>query len=64
MLFRSAARTRAHVAFASFAGPTGGGFDRTAGRSSIWSPTGAVLARTGAAPGAIAVQTIDWIAAA
>jgi predicted amidohydrolase len=33
-----AARCRAYVAFASFAGPTGGGYQETAGSSAIWSP--------------------------
>jgi predicted amidohydrolase len=48
---RIARTTGAHVAFASFAGPTGGGFDRTAGVSSIWAPDGTPLARAGAEPG-------------
>jgi predicted amidohydrolase len=43
----------AYVAFASFAGPTGGGYDRTAGVSSIWAPDGTPLARTGADPGGV-----------
>jgi predicted amidohydrolase len=38
----------AYVAFASFAGPTGGGFDQTAGVSSLWSPAGSPIARAGA----------------
>lgn len=42
------------VAVASFAGPTGGGFDDTAGRSSIWSPEGVAIARAGPEPGDIA----------
>jgi predicted amidohydrolase len=44
----------AAVAFASFAGSTGGGYDRTAGVSSIWSPAGEAIARAGSAPGGIA----------
>ena len=36
-----------YVAFASFAGPTGGGFDQTAGVSSLWSPFGTPIARAG-----------------
>jgi predicted amidohydrolase len=48
----------AHVAFASFAGPTGGGYDRTAGTSTIWSPSGSVLARAGTEPGDLARATI------
>ncbi len=42
------------VATAAFAGPTGGGFDHTSGRSGIWSPSGAALAEAGAAPGDLA----------
>lgn len=42
------------VAVASFAGPTGEGYTRSAGRSGIWSRTGDVLARTGPEPGAFA----------
>ena len=34
----------AYVAFASFASPTGGGYSRTAGVSSIWAPDGTQLA--------------------
>ena len=42
------ARTcRAYVVFASFAGPTGDVFSRTAGRSAIWSPAGEAIARAG-----------------
>jgi predicted amidohydrolase len=41
----------AYVAFASFAGSTGGGFDHTAGVSSIWAPDGTLLARAGVEPG-------------
>jgi predicted amidohydrolase len=48
----------AYVAFASFAGATGGGYDRTAGVSSIWRPDGTPLARAGTEPGAIARATI------
>ena len=44
----------AYVAFASFAGPTGGGYDRTAGVSSIWAPDGSAMARAGVEPGGIA----------
>ncbi|MEU0926468.1 carbon-nitrogen hydrolase family protein [Streptomyces malaysiensis] len=42
------------VATAAFAGPTGGGFDRTSGRSGIWSADGELIAGTGAAPDEIA----------
>lgn len=42
------------VATAAFAGPTGGGFDRTSGRSGIWSADGELIAGTSAAPDEIA----------
>lgn len=42
------------VATASFAGPTGGGFEHTAGGSGIWAPGGEVVARAGPDPGEIA----------
>jgi predicted amidohydrolase len=45
---------RAYVAFASWAGPTGGGFDETAGMSSIWAPDGTPLSRAGVEAGAFA----------
>jgi predicted amidohydrolase len=54
-----ARRCRAHVAFASFAGPTGGGYSQTAGSSAIWSPAGDVLARAGAGPGDLARATLE-----
>jgi predicted amidohydrolase len=50
---RIAQQTGAHVAFASGAAPTGGGFDRTAGHSTIWSPDGVVLARAGSDAGEV-----------
>ena len=46
------------VAVASFAGATGDGYARTAGRSSIRTPDGAVLARAGTEPGGIAVAQL------
>ena len=46
------------VAVASFAGSTGGGYARAAGRSAIWGPDGVVVARIGAEPGAIACATL------
>ena len=55
----SALRCRVFVAFASFAGPTGGGYDRTAASSAIWSAAGEVLARAGTQPGEIARATLD-----
>ncbi|MBL1098479.1 carbon-nitrogen hydrolase family protein [Streptomyces sp. 205] len=42
------------VATAAFAGPTGGGFDRTSGRSGIWSADGELVDETSAAPDEIA----------
>jgi predicted amidohydrolase len=53
------ARTcRAYVAFAGFAGPTGGVFTATAGESAVWSPEGTVMARAGTAAGAVAVAVL------
>ncbi len=46
------------VATASFAGPTGGGYDDTAGNSAIWAADGTELARAGTRPGEIAVATL------
>jgi len=46
------------VALASFAGPTGGGYDRTAGCSAIWAPDGTQLARAGREPGEIATFSL------
>ena len=46
------------VAVSSFAGPTGGGYAETAGRSGIWAPDGRVEARAGRAPGEIARATM------
>jgi predicted amidohydrolase len=51
---RVAADRGVWVATASFAGPTGGGFDATAGGSGIWSPAGEPVARAGTDPGEIA----------
>lgn len=55
---RIAGRCRAYVAFASFAGPTGGGYQQTAGSSAIWSPAGDVLAQAGTGPGDLARATL------
>jgi predicted amidohydrolase len=41
------------VALASFAGPTGGGYDQTAGRSGIWAPDGTQVSAAGPGPGAV-----------
>lgn len=46
------------VAVASFAGPTGGGYAETAGRSSIRTPTGEVVAQASAAPGDLVRATL------
>ena len=51
---RIATTCRAYVGFASFAGPTAGGYDETAGRSAIFGRSGAVLAETSPLPGGIA----------
>jgi predicted amidohydrolase len=42
------------VAVASFAGATGGGFDRAAGGSAVWDRDGTLLAAAGTAPGELA----------
>jgi predicted amidohydrolase len=55
---RVAADHRIWVAFASFAGPTGGGFSDTAGRSGIWSPDGTLVDRADRSPGGIARATL------
>jgi predicted amidohydrolase len=54
---RVAADHHVWVATAAFAGPTGGGFDRTSGRSGIWSSTGELLAEAGEAPDEIVQAT-------
>ena len=48
----------AFVAFASFAGPTGGGYERTAGSSGIWSPEGFQLASAGPEVGGLARASV------
>ena len=55
---RIAAACNSYVAFASFAGGTGGGYDATAGESTIWSPDGSVIARAPSSPGAMARATL------
>lgn len=47
------------VAIASFAGSTGGGFDRPAGRSAIWASDGHVVSAAGTAVGEFAAATIS-----
>jgi predicted amidohydrolase len=56
---RIAHATNAYVAFASHAGPTGGGFTTTAGNSAIYSADGTALARAGSEPGELARFTIQ-----
>jgi predicted amidohydrolase len=48
-----------YVAFASFAGPTGGGYDRTAAHSAVYAPDGTKLADAHTTPGAIARATLE-----
>ena len=55
---RVAADHGVDVAIASFAGPTGGGFDDTAGGSGIWSSNGERMADAGTEIGAIARATL------
>jgi predicted amidohydrolase len=56
---RIATDHRVWVAVASFAGPTGGGYDETAARSAIWAPGGAVIADAGPDIGGVARATLD-----
>ncbi|HEX2036328.1 MAG TPA: carbon-nitrogen hydrolase family protein [Chloroflexota bacterium] len=51
---RIATEHRVWVAVASFAGSTGGGYTRAAGRSGIWRPDGVSIARAGPEVGAVA----------
>lgn len=51
---RIATEHRLWVAVASFAGPTGGGFGATAGRSAVWDPDGEVVAEAGTGTGELA----------
>lgn len=55
---RIATDHRVWVAVASFAGPTGGGFEHTAGRSGFWSPGGDLAAQAGPEPGEVVRLTI------
>jgi predicted amidohydrolase len=56
---RIATEHQVWVAVASFAGSTGGGYARAAGRSAIWRPGGILVTQTGAEVGAIARATIQ-----
>jgi len=52
---------RAHhvwVATASGAGPTGGGYVRTAGRSGVWAPDGSVVVMAGPEPDEVVTTTL------
>jgi predicted amidohydrolase len=51
------------VAFASFAGSTGGGYSQAAGRSGIWSPDAVVVARAGPETGVTARATLTAVSA-
>lgn len=48
------------VAVASCAGPAGGGFTSTAGRSGIWRPGGDVVAQAGSEPDEVVVSALEW----
>ncbi|MEU3557510.1 carbon-nitrogen hydrolase family protein [Streptomyces fragilis] len=48
---RAAADHGVWVATAAFAGPAGGGFDRTCGRSGVWAADGSLLAEASDLPG-------------
>lgn len=45
------------VAVANFAGSTGGGYDRAAGRSGVWDPAGTEVARAGPEVGSVVTAT-------
>ena len=47
------------VGIASFAGPTGEGYDPAAGRSGVWSPDGTEVGRAGPRPGAVVMADVD-----
>ena len=51
---RIASAHRVWVAVASFAGSTGGGYDRAAGGSGVWDPDGAAVVRAGPEVGVLA----------
>jgi len=56
---RIAAAHQVWVALASFAGSTGGGYERAAGCSGIWTSAGVLMAQAGPAAGAIAHATLS-----
>jgi predicted amidohydrolase len=55
---RVAADHQVWVLVASFAGSTGGGYAKAAGRSAIWTADGVVVARAGPETGAVAPATL------
>ena len=55
---RLALEHRVWVAFASFAGATGDGYDRAAGRSAVWAPGGALAVQAGPEVGAVVRTTL------
>ena len=60
---RIAAAHGVWVVIASFDGSTGGGFDRAAGRSGIWAPSGEAVAEAGPSPGELARAALSSAAA-
>jgi predicted amidohydrolase len=56
---RVAGDHRVWVAIASFAGSTGGGYDRAAGRSGVWAPDGAPIVRAGPEAGQLVRATLS-----
>jgi predicted amidohydrolase len=56
---RAAADHGVWVAFASFAGSTGGGYSDAAGGSGVWSADGVAVARAGSQTGEIARATLS-----
>jgi predicted amidohydrolase len=56
---RIAVEHRLWVAVASFAGPTGGGYGETAGRSGIWGPDGTLITGTGSGSGEATSAAFD-----
>jgi predicted amidohydrolase len=46
------------VVVASFAGSTGGGYTRAAGRSAVWNPNGVVVAQAGTETGTVVRATL------
>jgi predicted amidohydrolase len=56
---RVVADHRIWVVISSFAGSTGGGFDRAAGGSAVWTPDGIAVAQAGPRPGDAARATLS-----